>query len=62
MFPIEEDDSTESSRPPSKASSNSVKTKIINDKDPVREEKPQDDKDKDSSINKEGRVRLITMI
>ena len=68
MNQFEEDDSIVSSRSPSGASSNSVKTKNIDDNAPVREEKPQDgnntdnNKDKDSSINKEGRVRLITMI
>ena len=68
MFTNEEGDPSVSNRTSSGRSLNSVKIKNIDDNTPVSERKPQDDKnadnnkDKDSSINKEGRVGLITMI
>ena len=64
MYQFEQDDNIVASPSISGASSNSVKTKQIDDNAQVSEEKPQDgrNKDKDSSINKEGRVGLITMI
>ena len=68
MYQFEQDDNIVASPSISGASSNSVKTKQIDDNVQVREEKPQEskntdnDKDKDSSINKECRVRLINMI
>ena len=68
MYQFASTDSIVTSRSPSGTNSNSIKTKNIDDNTPVREEKPQDgknadnNKDKDSSINKEGRVGLINMI
>ena len=68
MNQFEEDDSIVASRTPSGGSSNSVKTKDIDDNAQISEEKAQDgkntnnNKDKDNSINKEGRVRLINII
>ena len=68
MDQFEEDDSIVSSRSPSGRSSSSEETKEIDNNSQVREGKPQDNKnaynnkDKDSSINKEGRVIIIKMI
>ena len=65
MFPIEKDDNIVDSPSISGASSNSIKTKAIDDNASVSEEIPQEDKntdsnkDKDSSINKEGRVGFL---
>ena len=68
MFTNEEGDPSVSSRTSSGANTNSLKTKAIDDNASVSEETPQDNtntdnnKDKNSSINKEGRVILIKMI
>ena len=65
MIPNDDSDPISSNRPPSGTSSNSVKTKHYDYNDPVSEEKPKDDKntynnkDKDSSIKKEGRVGFL---